>query len=98
MRTDGVNLSAEALGSIRNHILKTKDKAYLPEQARAYKSKAKNAQEAHEAIRPTNVDTVPSILPITLTDDQRRLYELIWKRTVACQNGVCSTRSIDRVD
>jgi DNA topoisomerase-1 len=85
MRTDGVTLSAEALASIRNHILKTRGKNYLPEQARVYKSKSKNSQEAHEAIRPTNVDTVPSILPITLTDDQRRLYDLIWKRTVACQ-------------
>ncbi|MFN9692006.1 MAG: type I DNA topoisomerase [Vampirovibrionales bacterium] len=102
MRTDGVNLSAEALGSIRNHILKTKGKAYLPEQPRAYKSKAKNAQEAHEAIRPTNVDTVPSILPITLTDDQRRLYDLIWKRTVACQMASAqleaSTVLIDNVE
>jgi DNA topoisomerase-1 len=85
MRTDGVNLSADALESIRTHILKTKGKAYLPDQARAYKSKSKNAQEAHEAIRPTNVDTVPSLLSITLTEDQRRLYDLIWKRTVACQ-------------
>ncbi|XVJ52374.1 MAG: type I DNA topoisomerase [Vampirovibrio sp.] len=85
MRTDGVNLSQDALTSIRQHILKTKGKAYLPEQVRVYKSKAKNAQEAHEAIRPTNVDTVPALLPITLTDDQRKLYDLIWKRSVACQ-------------
>jgi DNA topoisomerase I len=85
MRTDGVNLSTEAVASIRSHILKTKGKEYLPPSPKAYKSKAKNAQEAHEAIRPTDIDKVPQLLSTNLSEDQQRLYALIWKRTLACQ-------------
>lgn len=83
MRTDSVNLAAEALTKLRALIGKQYGSSHLPPQPIAYKSKSKNAQEAHEAIRPTD----PSHLPqsMRLEDDQFKLYDLIWKRTVACQ-------------
>lgn len=85
MRTDSVNLADEALEEIREYIRSRFDSSHLPTKARVYKTKAKNAQEAHEAIRPTSVMRTPDELKGHLTKDQLRLYELIWKRTVACQ-------------
>ena len=85
MRTDSVQLSGEALGAARRLIGQRFGDAYLPEKPRQYKTKTKNAQEAHEAIRPTDLFRIPSELTGQLDDDQRRLYELIWKRTVASQ-------------
>ena len=85
MRTDAVNLSAEAIKSCRDAILKYFGEAYLPKEAKEYKTKSKNAQEAHEAIRPSDVMNTPKKMETKLDADEHKLYELIWKRTVACQ-------------
>lgn len=85
MRTDGVTLSTESVEAIRTHIKAKYGPDYLPSSARLYKSKSKNAQEAHEAIRPTDISLSPEIVAHDLDKDQLKLYELIWKRTVACQ-------------
>ena len=85
MRTDGVEITPEAIGPIRDRISSQYGSRYLPEKPRVYTSKAKNAQEAHEAIRPTNVERPPDQMARFLDDDQKRLYDLIWKRTVASQ-------------
>ncbi|MDI2090524.1 type I DNA topoisomerase [Commensalibacter oyaizuii] len=85
MRTDGVQIANEAIHAIRDYINGHFGKAYLPNTARKYTSKAKNAQEAHEAIRPTNIDYTPDQVARYLSPDQKRLYELIWKRAVASQ-------------
>lgn len=85
MRTDSVNLSNDALTAAREFIEKDFGKQYLPATPRLYKSKAKNAQEAHEAIRPTDVVRNPKAMSSYLDDAQLKLYELIWKRTVASQ-------------
>ncbi|WP_417429866.1 type I DNA topoisomerase [Kiloniella sp.] len=85
MRTDGVSLSADAIASGRDLIAKQYGKDYLPANPRVYKSKAKNAQEAHEAIRPTNLELLPRDVVAHLDDEGRKLYELIWNRTVASQ-------------
>ncbi|WP_340117989.1 type I DNA topoisomerase [Pelagibius sp. 7325] len=85
MRTDGVTLAQEALDSARALIGGDYGDAYLPDAPRQYKSKQKNAQEAHEAIRPTDVFRRPKDMRGHLDDDGRKLYELIWNRTVACQ-------------
>ncbi len=85
MRTDSVNLAGEALTEIRDFISSRYGKNSLPEQARIFKTKSKNAQEAHEAIRPTSVTRLPSDIKDSLTDEQFKLYELIWKRTMASQ-------------
>jgi len=85
MRTDSVNLAQEALTDIRKYIGKHFDKDYLPPTAQVYKAKTKNAQEAHEAVRPTSVARTPESVKAFLSPDQARLYELIWKRTVASQ-------------
>ena len=85
MRTDSVNLAKEALTEIRDFISSRYGKNSLPEQARIFKTKSKNAQEAHEAIRPTSVTRLPSDIKDSLTDEQFKLYELIWKRTMASQ-------------
>ncbi|WP_133512673.1 type I DNA topoisomerase [Candidatus Thiosymbion oneisti] len=85
MRTDSVNLATEALDEIRGFIGERYGADHLPPQARIYKTKAKNAQEAHEAVRPTSIRRLPQDLKAHLTADQARLYELIWKRTLACQ-------------
>jgi len=86
MRTDSVNLAQEALGEMRNFISSRYGKKALPAEARVFKTKSKNAQEAHEAIRPTSVTRVPQDVKSNLTDEQFRLYELIWKRAMASQN------------
>ncbi|MGB9129972.1 MAG: type I DNA topoisomerase [Thiobacillus sp.] len=85
MRTDSVNLAQEAITDIRKYVGAHFDKDYLPPAAIAYKAKTKNAQEAHEAVRPTSVTRTPEAVKPFLTHDQARLYELIWKRTVSCQ-------------
>ncbi|MCC7166904.1 MAG: type I DNA topoisomerase [Rhodospirillales bacterium] len=85
MRTDGVSMAAEAVGAARSLITRTFGADYLPPQPRLYKAKAKNAQEAHEAIRPTDLFRRPDEVVRHLDRDQHRLYELIWKRTVASQ-------------
>ena len=85
MRTDGVDMAPEAIAATRNAILKTFGEPYLPSVPRHYTSKAKNAQEAHEAIRPTEVSRHPASLRRALDADQLALYDLIWKRTIASQ-------------
>ena len=85
MRTDGVAISAEAIAAARRLIGGKFGSQYVPDQPRVYRSPAKNAQEAHEAIRPTDIDREPADIAGSLDRDQRRLYELIWKRTVASQ-------------
>jgi DNA topoisomerase I len=85
MRTDSVNLAQEAITDIRKYVGANFDKDFLPPTAIAYKAKTKNAQEAHEAVRPTSVTRSPEAVKAFLSHDQARLYELIWKRTVACQ-------------
>src|SRR5205807_9080054 len=85
MRTDGVQIAAEAIAAARELIGTEFGGRYLPPQPRVYRSPAKNAQEAHEAIRPTDMARQPGDVARHLDNDQRRLYELIWKRTVASQ-------------
>ena len=85
MRTDSVTLASDALSELRSVIKERYGKENLPDKPRHYKTKARNAQEAHEAIRPTSADRTPDELKGHLDKDQARLYELIWKRTVACQ-------------
>jgi len=85
MRTDGVQMAMEAIMGAREVIGKDFGSEYLPESPRMYKTKAKNAQEAHEAIRPTDLHRTPASLAHVLNKDQMRLYELIWKRTIASQ-------------
>jgi DNA topoisomerase-1 len=85
MRTDSVNLALEAIAEIRQYISDRYGAKNLPDEPRVYKTKAKNAQEAHEAIRPTSVSVTPESIKDHLTIEQFKLYDLIWKRTVACQ-------------
>ena len=85
MRTDAVNLSKEAIKACREAIEKYFGASYLPKTAKEYKNKTKNAQEAHEAIRPSDVMNTPKKMEMKLDSDAYKLYELIWKRTVACQ-------------
>jgi DNA topoisomerase-1 len=85
MRTDSLTLSQRALNEAREVIEKLYGKEYLPEKPVQYKTKSKNAQEAHEAIRPTDLSRRPQDVKQYLTQEQFNLYELIWKRTIACQ-------------
>ncbi|BCS55659.1 type I DNA topoisomerase [Geobacter sp. SVR] len=85
MRTDSVNLSAQALAEARDVIAAAYGQEYALAKPRIFKTKTKNAQEAHEAIRPTYIAKTPAELKRFLTPDLHKLYELIWKRTVACQ-------------
>jgi DNA topoisomerase I len=85
MRTDSVNLAQEAVSEIRAFIADRYGKGDVPEEPPTFKTKSKNAQEAHEAIRPTSVTKIPAEIKSHLEDDQFKLYDLIWKRTVACQ-------------
>src|SRR5262249_31933192 len=85
IRTDGVDLAPEATARARNAIRKEFGARYVPNAPREYTVKAKNAQEAHEAIRPTDLTRLPKHVSRGLEPDQRRLYELIWTRTVASQ-------------
>lgn len=81
MRTDATNLSADAVNEIRDYITKTYGDSFVPKTPNIYVTKSKNAQEAHEAIRPTHFDGKVE----HLTGDEAKLYDLIWKRTIACQ-------------
>ena len=97
MRTDSVALANEAVGEIREVIFERFGKENLPDGPRFYKTKSKNAQEAHEAIRPTSAGRHPDSVARYLDRDQARLYELIWKRAVACQmeSAVFDTVAVD---
>ena len=85
MRTDSVSLSDEAVVEIRELIAERYGKKNLPTEPNVYKSKSKNAQEAHEGVRPTSIMRTPEQVKSFLNEDQFKLYSLIWKRTVACQ-------------
>ena len=85
MRTDSVSLAQDALNDIRQVIGEQYGAKALPSEPRYYKAKSKNAQEAHEAVRPTSAGRLPKAVAATLTPDQAKLYDLIWKRTVASQ-------------
>jgi len=85
MRTDSVTLAEVALTEIREVIAERYGKENVPDEPRKFKTKAKNAQEAHEAVRPTSVARAPDDLKNVLDEDQFKLYSLIWKRTMACQ-------------
>ncbi|MDR3375703.1 MAG: type I DNA topoisomerase [Ancalomicrobiaceae bacterium] len=85
MRTDGVDIAPEAVAGIRKVIVEDFGEKYLPEKPRHYTAKAKNAQEAHEAIRPTDLSRHPKDVARFLEPEQAKLYELVWKRTVASQ-------------
>lgn len=97
MRTDSVNLAAEAVAEIRDLIVERYGKDNLPKESPVYRTKAKNAQEAHEAIRPTFVTQLPEALVDFLSPEQYKLYDLIWKRTVASQmiNATIDTVAVD---
>ncbi len=86
MRTDGTNLSADAISDFRNFIKKSYGNEYIPEKANNYSGKkAKNAQEAHEAIRPTDINRSPETVKKYLSTDQNKLYNLIWSRALSSQ-------------
>lgn len=85
MRTDSTHLSTDALTSIRDYIQKNFDKTYLPDHPRQYKTRSKNAQEAHEAIRPVDPKISPKSIETQVQRDLWKLYDLIWKRTVSSQ-------------
>ena len=85
MRTDGVQLSTQAIDELRSEITNLHGKEYIPQTPRIYKSKAANAQEAHEAIRPTAISRHPESMSSYLDAEQLKLYELIWKRTISSQ-------------
>ena len=97
MRTDSVNISNDAIADIRGVIARDYGAKALPETPNIYRSKSKNAQEAHEAIRPTTALHTPRSITAFLNDDQRKLYELIWKRAVASQMqfATLNTVSVD---
>jgi DNA topoisomerase I len=97
MRTDSLNLGADAITEIRKVIARDYGTKALPENPNFYRSKSKNAQEAHEAIRPTSALHTPASVAVYLNDDQRKLYDLIWKRAVASQMqyATLNTVSVD---
>ncbi|HDV5710732.1 TPA: type I DNA topoisomerase [Legionella pneumophila] len=97
MRTDSVNLAKEAIDEIRDYITQRYKGDNCPDSPRIYKTKSKNAQEAHEAIRPTSIKRTPEMVQGSLTSDQLKLYSLIWKRTVASQmaDAILDTVSVD---
>ncbi len=97
MRTDSVALAEDAVVELRQLIARDFGAKALPDQPQTYKAKSKNAQEAHEAIRPTSAMRTPREVASFLNDEQRKLYELIWKRTVACQmiHATLNTVSVD---
>lgn len=97
MRTDSVALANEAVNEMRGVIAERYGKEFLPEKPRFYKTRSKNAQEAHEAVRPTSASRHPDSVKQFLDQDQNRLYELIWKRAVACQmaSAVYDTVGVD---
>src|SRR3984893_7160366 len=100
MRTDGVAIAGEAIGAARGLIASEYGDRYVPKSPRVYRSPAKNAQEAHEAIRPTDLARKPGDVASHLDNDHRRLYDLIWKRTVASQmeSALLDQVSVDIAD
>jgi DNA topoisomerase-1 len=96
MRTDSTNLSAQALAAARRQIEALYGKEYLPAESRHYKGKVKNAQEAHEAIRPAGdgMRVPDEVAPELASTDEKRLYDLVWKRTVACQMADARVRRV----
>src|SRR5688572_2120656 len=97
MRTDSVTLSQDAIGEMRDVIARDYGTRALPDKPNTYQNKSKNAQEAHEAVRPTSALRTPSSVARFLSDDERKLYELIWKRAVASQMvpATLNTVSVD---
>jgi DNA topoisomerase I len=97
MRTDSVNLAQEAVRDIRTYISERFGESRLPDRPRLYKTKSKNAQEAHEAIRATSVQREPQSVKAHLTADQLKLYDLVWRRAVACQmmHATINTVAVD---
>jgi len=97
MRTDSVHLAAEAVDEIRDYICERYGSENCAKKARVFKTKSKNAQEAHEAIRPTSIKRHPEMVERSLTSDQFKLYSLIWKRTLACQmaEALLNTVAVD---
>jgi len=97
MRTDGVSLGNDAVAEIRDVIARDFGTQALPDKPNIYQSKSKNAQEAHEAVRPTSALRTPASVARFLADDERRLYELVWKRTLASQMvpATLNTVSVD---
>ncbi len=97
MRTDSVHLAKEAVEEIRDFIKKQYGKENIPKDIKVYKTKSKNAQEAHEAIRPTSAHRTPDSIKGSLTKDQLKVYGLIWKRAIACQmiHATIDTVSVD---
>lgn len=97
MRTDSVNLSNEAIHEIRSYINTHYGHDFCPKSPRIYKTKSKNAQEAHEAIRPTSISHTKEMLKSALSADQLKLYDLIWKRTIASQmtEAILDTVAVD---
>jgi len=93
MRTDGVQIVPEAVSAVRRLVTKLYGDRYVPASPRQYEAKAKNAQEAHEAIRPTDFSKEPEKVARYLEDDAARLYKLIWQRTLASQ---ASSAEIER--
>jgi len=91
MRTDGVQIAPEAIGPIRDQIVESFSSRHFPEKPRHYSTKAKNAQEAHEAIRPTDISRTPDSVRSYLDKDGQRLYDLVWKRTMASQMASAET-------
>ncbi len=99
MRTDSVSLAQDAVGEIRSVIAQLYGKEALADEVRVYKVKSRNAQEAHEAVRPTSAAITPQLIEGRIDPDQWKLYSLIWKRAVACQmaHAVFDTVAIDMV-
>jgi len=97
MRTDSMNVSAQAQTDARAYIVKRYSKDHIPAKPTVYKTKAKGAQEAHEAVRPTGVEREPNKVKSALTSDQFKLYKLIWERFVSSQmsNAIYDTLKID---
>ena len=93
MRTDSLNLAKEAVAAAREHILKNYGKEYLPAKAISYTTSSKGAQEAHEAIRPTNLNFTPQIAAKFLEKDALKLYTLIYNRFLACQMSACVSQT-----
>ena len=97
MRTDSVSLAQDATTEIRGYIAERFGTDEHPPEVRVYRTRSKNAQEAHEAVRPTSIRRTPESLAGRLSDDQRKLYELVWKRTLACQmrHALINTVGVD---
>ena len=93
MRTDSLNLAKEAVAAAREHILQNYGKEYLPTKAISYTTSSKGAQEAHEAIRPTNLNFTPQIAAKFLEKDALKLYTLIYNRFLACQMSACVSQT-----